>query len=125
MGDVYPKFKAAAVQAAPVFLDREASVEKACSLIETGGQNGADLIVLPEVFIPGGPYWAWHMGMGEGLRFSAELYLNAVDVPGDATVQIGDMAKKYGTYVVIGINERENKSIFNTLIFFDREGNIM
>ena len=125
MGDVYPKFKAAAVQAAPVFLDREASVEKACSLIETGGQNGADLIVLPEVFIPGGPYWAWHMGMGEGLRFSAELYRNAVDVPGDATVQIGDMAKKYGTYVVIGINERENKSIFNTLLFFDREGNMM
>jgi len=55
MGDVLPKFKAAAVQAAPVFLDREASIEKACLLIEKAAENGADLIVLPEAFIPGGP----------------------------------------------------------------------
>jgi aliphatic nitrilase len=35
------------------------------------------------------------------------------------------MAKKYATYVVIGINERENKSIYNTLLFFDRKGHLM
>ncbi len=125
MGDVLPKFKAAAVQASPVFLDREASIEKACSLIKTAGENGADLIVLPEVFIPGGPYWAWHMAMREGLRFSAELFQNSVDVPGDSTAKIGEMAKRYGAYVVIGINERDNKSLYNTLLFFDREGHIM
>ena len=119
MGDVFPRFKAAAIQAAPVFLDRDASVEKACLLIEKAGQNGAELIVLPEVFIPGGPYWAWHMSMGEGLKFSAELYQNSVDVPSDSTARIGERAKKYGVYVVIGINERENKSIYNTLLFFD------
>lgn len=125
MGDVFPRFKAAAIQAAPVFLDRDASVEKACLLIEKAGQNGAELIVLPEVFIPGGPYWAWHMSMGEGLKFSAELYQNSVDVPSDSTARIGERAKKYGVYVVIGINERENKSIYNTLLFFDKDGNIM
>lgn len=125
MGDVLPKFKAAAVQAASVFLDRDASIEKACSLIEKGAEDGADIIVLPEVFIPGGPYWAWHMNMREGLKFSVELYLNSVEVPGDATDKIGEVVKKYGVYVVIGVNERENKSIYNTLVFFDREGNIM
>ncbi len=124
MGDVFPKFKAAAVQAAPVFLDREASIEKACSLIETAGENGADLIVLPEVFIPGGPYWAWYMNMREGIKFSAELFQNSVDVPGDGTARIGEMAKKCGSHVVIGVNERDNKSIYNTLLFFDREGNL-
>jgi nitrilase len=70
MGDIFAKFKAAAVQAAPVFLDREASIEKACSLIKTAGENGADLIVLPEVFIPGGPYWAWYLNMRDGMKFS-------------------------------------------------------
>lgn len=125
MGDVFPKFKAAAVQAAPVFLEREASIEKACSLVKTAGENGADLIVLPEVFIPGGPYWAWHMGMRGGLRFSVDLYQNSVDVPSESTARIGETAKKYGAYVVIGVNERDNKSIYNTLLFFDREGNIM
>ncbi|MGD8540564.1 MAG: nitrilase-related carbon-nitrogen hydrolase, partial [Candidatus Aminicenantes bacterium] len=124
MGDIFPKFKAAAVQAAPVFLDREASIDKACSLIETAGENGADLIVLPEVFVPGGPYWAWHMTLGEGMKFSAELFHNSVDVPGEGTARIGEMAKKYGSHVVIGVNERVNKSIYNTLLFFDREGTL-
>lgn len=125
MGDVLPKFKAAAVQAAPIFLDREASVEKACSLIKTAAENGADLIVLPEVFIPGGPYWAWNMDMRSAVKFSAELYLNSVDVPGESTARIGEMAKKCGSYVVIGINERDNKSVYNTLLFFDRKGHLM
>jgi predicted amidohydrolase len=125
MGDVLPKFKAAAVQAAPVYLDREASVEKACSLIKQAAENGADLVVLPEVFIPGGPYWAWNMDMRKGVKFSAELFLNSVDVPGESTARIGEMAKKYGCYVVIGINERDNKSVYNTLLFFDRKGRIM
>ena len=122
MGDVFPTFKAAAVQAAPVFLDRDASVEKACALIREAGENGADLIVLPEVFIPGGPYWAWHMPMGQAMHYSAELYQNSVDVPGDCTEAFGSAARESGSYVVIGINERDNKSLYNTLLFFDRDG---
>ena len=69
MANMLPKFKAAAVQAAPIYLDRDGSVEKACSLIKTAAENGADLIVLPEVFIPGGPYWAWNMDMRRGIKF--------------------------------------------------------
>ncbi|MBW1723433.1 MAG: carbon-nitrogen hydrolase family protein [Deltaproteobacteria bacterium] len=125
MGDVLPRFKAAAVQAAPVFLDREASVEKACALIEEASAQGADLIVLPEVFIPGGPYWAWHLNMRQAIPFSVELFQNAVDVPGEATERIGETARKCNAYVVIGINERENKSIYNTLLFYNREGKII
>lgn len=122
MGDVFPRFKAAAVQAAPVFLDRDASIEKACSLIREAAGNGADLIVLPEVFIPGGPYWAWHMTMREAMGYSAKLFQNAVDVPGACTEAVGDAARECGSYVVIGINERDNKSLYNSLLFFDRNG---
>lgn len=122
MSDRLPRFKAAAVQAAPVFLDREASVEKACALIALAAGNGADLVVLPEVFVPGAPYWAWTMEMRRAVRFSTELYLNSVDVPSEATTQIGETAGKHGVHVVIGINERDNKSLYNTLLFFDRTG---
>jgi predicted amidohydrolase len=55
---IFPKYKAAAVQAAPVFLDLKASLDKACALIREAGANGAKLIALSEAFIPGGPYWA-------------------------------------------------------------------
>jgi aliphatic nitrilase len=124
MGDRLPVFKAAAVQAAPVYLDREASVDKACSLIEEAGKNGAQLIVLPEVFIPGGPYWAWHLPMVDGLKFSVELYQNSVEIPSASTTRLGEAARKAGAYVVIGVNERSGTTIYNTLIFFDRNGRI-
>ena len=41
-------YKIAAVQAAPVFMDREATVAKACELIATAAQNGARLVVFPD-----------------------------------------------------------------------------
>jgi len=125
MGDRLPKLKAAAVQAAPVFLDREASVAKACRLIDEAGAHGAELVVLPEVFVPGGPYWAWHMGMRRGLAFSTELYLNSVEVPSDAVARVGDAARRNRCHVVLGVNERDNKTIYNTLLFYDRGGELL
>ena len=52
------RFRVAAVQAAPVFLDREATVEKACSILSDVATQGAALAVFPETWIPGYPVWA-------------------------------------------------------------------
>jgi aliphatic nitrilase len=125
MRDRLPVFKAAAVQAAAVFLDREASVEKACRLIEEAGENGARLVVLPEAFIPGGPYWAWHLPMREARKYSAELFQNSVEIPSEATTRLCEAARSADTYVAIGVNERAGKSIYNTLLYLDRHGKII
>jgi nitrilase len=125
-------FRIAAVQAAPEFLNREAAVEKACNLIVEAGREHARLIVFPESFIPAYPDWVWAVPPGRDRILSqlyAEFLLNAVDIPGAATERLGQAAKAAGAYVVMGVTERDTEasgaSLYNTLIYFDPEGNVM
>lgn len=130
MGDTLPKLKGAVVQAAPVFLDREATAAKACRFIEEAADLGAQVIVFPECYIPAFPHWfsfypAEHPLV---LRFYRELFKNAVVVPGPTTDQIGQAAKKARAYVVMGINEKEADSygtLYNTSLYFSPDGELM
>jgi len=56
--NTYPAYKVAAAHVAPVFLDLEATVQKACSLIGEAARNGARLIAFPETYIPAFPVWS-------------------------------------------------------------------
>ncbi len=131
MGDVLPKFTAAAVQASPVFLDREATVEKACDLIREAGRAGARLAVFPEAYIPTFPYWPRaipHPHRRLSIRAYVELYKNAVEIPGPATDALCRAAREADAVVVMGINEREKNlgaTMFNTLLYIDRTGEIL
>lgn len=58
-GRGWPRFTAAVVQAAPVYLNRDATVDKACALIREAGRVGARLIAFPEAFVLGFPHWIW------------------------------------------------------------------
>ena len=122
-----PKSKiiAAAVQAAPVYLNKEASLEKACRLIAQAAERKADLIALPEAFLSGYPYWVWFKTIGEGVPYAVRLFETSVKVPGPETEALGEAARKAGAYVVIGVNEVDNKALYNTQLFFDREGNLI
>ncbi|WP_368680867.1 nitrilase-related carbon-nitrogen hydrolase [Rhodococcus opacus] len=64
--DTFPRFTAAAVQASPVYLDPDATVQKAVGLIHEAAAAGATLIAFPEVFVPGYPYWNWTMNPVKG-----------------------------------------------------------
>ena len=59
MALTHPKFKVAAVQAAPAFLDLNAGVDKAIKYIEMAAANGARLVAFPETWLPGYPWWVW------------------------------------------------------------------
>src|SRR6185503_18366168 len=96
----------AAVQATPVFLDREATVDKACSLVKEAADAGAELVVFPETFVPGYPDWVWRLpAWGDG-RFARRLLDQSVDVPGPVTERLGQAAAAAGTWVAMGVNER-------------------
>ncbi|KGO83541.1 aliphatic nitrilase [Flavobacterium beibuense F44-8] len=122
-----PKFKAAAVQAAPVFLNVEATVDKACSIIAEASGNGASLVAFPEVFVAGYPYWNWIMTPVQGSKWYEVLYKNSIAVPGPEVARICEAAKEHNCHVVIGVNERGQSlgELYNTNLIIDNKGNLV
>src|SRR5215813_12935863 len=106
-----PRFKAAAVQAAPCFLDSEATIAKACRLVAEAAANGARLIVFPEVFVPGYPYWNWCMSPLEGSSWFRRLCRGAIEIPGPEVAALCEAARSARAYIVIGVNERSAVSL--------------
>lgn len=128
MGDVYPKFKVAAVQAAPVFLDREKTVEKACRLIREAGKEGARVIGFPEAYIPGFPHWFDYRIARECMVLIKELFKNAVEIPSPATDALCEAARQAQATVVMGVNERDPGTmgtLYNTQLFIGPDGSIL
>ena len=127
MGDEYPTVKAAAVQAASVFLDREASAAKACDLIREAGSHGARVIVLPEGFIPAHPVWFHlHPATSEfSMRLSTELFKNSVEIPGPEIDQLCAAAGDANAYVVVGVCEKlhgTTGTMYNSQVFIGPDG---
>ena len=121
--------RVAAVQAAPEFLDREATIEKVARLCKEAAAGGAGLIVFPEAFVPTYPDWVWRTrpwNDGSG-RLYARLLDQSVDVPGPATEALGTAASEAGAYLCIGVNERDERgsTIYNTLLYFGPDGSLL
>lgn len=123
----FPKFKAAAVQTSPVFLNAQKTAEKAVAMIAEASSNGASLVAFPEVFIAGYPYWNWIMTPVQGSAWYEKLYKCSVVVDGPEITLIKDAAKKYNCHVVIGINERGDSygEIYNTNLIIDNRGEVI
>jgi nitrilase len=100
-------FRAAAVQAGSVWLDRAASTERACALIVEAGRGGADIVGLPESFIPGFPYWLFVMRLADGAAFHRLLHDEAVEIPGPTIVALEAAAAEAGVTAVVGVTERD------------------
>ena len=126
------KVTVAVVQASPVFMDKEKTIEKACKLIKDAGGNGAELIVFPETFIPGYPAiytGGWESKPSEWAAFMIALQDNSVLIDSEDTENLGEAVKKANAYVVMGCNELDprpgSRTIYNSLIYFSRDGKIM
>jgi nitrilase len=125
-------FQIAAVQASPVFMDREATVVKACRLIAEAASNNARLVVFPETYIPTYPDWIWYVPAGQialNQKLYGELLDQAVSIPSVTTERLCQAARDAGIYVSIGVNERNDNasggSLFNTNILIDQDGNLI
>ena len=130
MSDIYPKIKVAAIQAAPVFLDREATAEKACRLIREAGSQGADVAAFPESFIPGHPLW-YHFHPATSplsIKLATELFKNSIEIPGPVVDALCEAAKQANCHVVIGVCERRPGTfgtLYNSQVFINRNGQLL
>lgn len=126
---MFPKYKVAAVQAAPVFLNREATAEKACRLIEEAASQGAALVVFPETWVPGYPFWTNAVSRWDYppvKRVYSRLYKNAVDIPGPVTERLGEAARKASVFLAIGVHERTpSGTLYNTIAFIGGDGQLL
>ena len=118
-------FTVAAVQAAYVLMDREATTSR---VEELSRRLAARLIVFPEVFVPGTPIWIDAVPIWDGDEaWFARLVDQAVVVPSPTTDRIGAAAPSGGAYVVLGVDEREphGTTIYNTILYFGPDGRII
>ncbi|TDF39841.1 carbon-nitrogen hydrolase family protein [Alteromonadaceae bacterium M269] len=126
--------KVAAVQAAPVLFDKSASVQKACDLTLEAAEKGAELVLLPEAFIPAYPRgFGFGMVVGsrneEGRQLWKRYWQNAIDVPSKETDQLAKAAKQAGVYLSIGVIERDGDfsggTLYCTQLQFSPEGELL
>lgn len=118
----------AAVQAAPVWLDRDASITRVEELADKAAGAGAGLVVFPETFVPGYPEWVWRTAPWDGPAgdLFARLLDQAVVVGSPATDALGDVARRLGIWLAVSVDEREEhgSTLYNTTLLFGADGEI-
>lgn len=124
------KVKVAAIQASPVYLDRDATIEKAAGLAAQAAGLGASLAVFPEAFVPTYPDWVWRMKPVDPRcdELFGMLVKESVVVPSPATEALGKIAADNGIFMVMGVNEREAErsgTVYNTMLYFGPDGTLL
>ena len=129
MKDMKNICKVALVQAEPVLFDKEASLKKVLNYIDEAAAQKPDLIVFPELFIPGYPV-GMNFGFSVGKRSEEgrkdwKRYYDASVVAGEAEFQqLAEAAKKTGAYISLGFSERDafSGTLYNSNVIFEPDG---
>jgi len=108
----HPKFRAAAIQAAPVFLDLDASIDKAIGLVAEAAGKGAKLIAFPETFLPGYPWFIWLDSPAWGMQFIQRYHDNSLVYGSAQADRLAQAAKDHDIVVVMGHSEKQGGSLY-------------
>jgi putative nitrilase len=117
--------KVAAAQIRPVLFNLEGSVQRLLAAMAEAAEQGVELIVFPETFLPYYPYFAFVEPAVLMGRSHLALYEQAVTVPSPALDAITAAARQHRLHVLLGINERDGGSLYNTQLLIDSSGAII
>ena len=118
----HPQFRAAAIQAAPVFLDLDASIDKAIGLIAEAATNGAKLVAFPETWLPGYPWFIWLDSPAWGMQFIQRYHDNSLVYGTPEAERIAQAAKEHAIMVVMGLSEKQGGSLYMGQWIIDADG---
>ena len=117
--------RVAAVQIAPDFDAPDGTLNKVCEAIDRAAAQGVQLIVFPETFLPYYPYFSFVKPPVQMGADHLRLYERAVVVPGPVTHAVAQRARAHAMVVVLGVNERDVGSLYNTQLILDADGSLM
>ncbi|MBU1361597.1 MAG: Nit6803 family nitriliase [Gammaproteobacteria bacterium] len=117
--------RAAAVQIAPDFENVDGTLNRVCEAIDEAGGKGVQLVVFPETFLPYYPYFSFVQPPVLQGPAHMRLMERAVVVPGPVTLAVAERARANGMVVVLGVNERDHGSLYNTQLVFDADGSLL
>lgn len=126
--DNLPQFRAAAVHAAPVYLDKARTTEKAISIIREAARGGAALVAFPETFLPAFPIWAALWAPIDNHDLFARMAAESVLADGPEIARIRDEAKRLGVFVSLGFSEKSPISVgamWNSNILIGDDGAVL
>lgn len=122
-------FTLAAAQIEPVYHDKAATLDKTCRYIEKAGDEGADLVVFPETYFPGYPYWRGSVSIPRWTELMVDLQKNSLSVDDEALEVLGDAVKEADLHLALGTNELSERAgsetLYNSIFYFDRGGELM
>jgi nitrilase len=119
------RIKAAAIQIAPDLSGGAGTVDRVCNAVDRAAAEGVRLAVFPETFIPYYPYFSFISPPVAAGKEHLRLYENAVEVPGPITQRLADTAARHQMVLVVGVNERDGGSLYNTQLIFDADGSLL
>jgi len=124
------KLRTAVVQAGSVAFDAEATLDKVERLIAEAAAGGAELVVFPEAYVSAYPKWldfGCRIGQRkpEGREDFRRYWASSIDVPSAETDRLGAAARDHGIFLVIGVIERDNTTLYCTVLFFSPDGKLL
>lgn len=132
MRNLKSECKVAVVQATPVMFNKDKCIEKALDFIKECADNGAELVVFPELYIPGYPYgmtFGYRVGSRnqEGRKDWKVYYDNSLLADGEEMALLVEAAKKYKIYLSMGYSERDpiSATLYNSNMMISPEGEKM
>ncbi|MFD3925687.1 carbon-nitrogen hydrolase family protein [Streptomyces sp. NPDC058614] len=117
-------YRVAAVQAEPVWLDADATVEKTIGLIEDAAAEGASLVAFPETWIPGYPLFLWLGSVAGQVPFVARYHASSPTVDGEHITAIRRAARRTGVTVALGYSEKDHGSLYMSQTLIGADGSV-